>query len=184
MSGIYKTGIVKTSTFNDSTIALLNPSKSASITPYAATANVCLNTDVTGFKKGKTYGIEFFIAWSGFKTKAASDFNAWFQGAVCSGGTWSWSIGNPLAEALCNACDLKGTLLGADSGSKFISTKFTVTGDITGLGFGVRFDNSNGTGNFAYTNLAIAPIESFVSSKNEGGKIYNTKLIMNDFIEV
>ena len=133
MSGIYKTGIVKTSNFNDSTIALLNPSDSASITPTAAASNMTLNMDMNGFQKGKTYGIEFVMAWSGFKTKAANDFNAFFQGAACSGGTWSWTIGNPLAEALRNACDLKDTLLGADSGSKFISTKFTVTADITGL---------------------------------------------------
>lgn len=184
MSGIYKTGIVKSSAFNDSTIGLMNPSNSASITPTAATANICLSMDITGFQKGKTYGVELLIAWSGFKTNAASDFNAFFQGAAYSGGDWSWSIGNPMSEALRTACDLKGTLLGADSGSKFISTKFTVTADMTGLGFGVRFDKSNGTGNFVYKNLRIAPIESFISSKNDGGKIFNSSILMNDFIEI
>ena len=162
MSGIYKTGIVKTSTFNDSTIALLNPSKSASITPYAATANVCLNTDVTGFKKGKTYGIEFFIAWSGFKTKAASDFGAWFQGTANE----SWSYGNPMTASLNNYYKPKNAILSSTSGSYHYRTSFINTNsEIKNLRLGFRSDNSNGKGIVTISDVIIVPEKYYISDE-------------------
>ena len=48
----------------------------------------------------------------------------------------------------------------------------------------MRFDYSNGTGSIAYSNLKVTPLDSFVKSNNDGGKLYDSKIIMNDFIEI
>lgn len=182
MSGIYKTGIVKSSAFNESEIANLNTFTSGGYTP-TATTNSCIQSNISGFQKGGKYRVEFLLTWSGFTTDTSSSFNAFFQGSAYTGGEWSWTVGNPMTTAINNNA-LKGIVLGAASGSKFISEEFTVTGDTTALGFGMRFDNANGTGTVNYSNLSVSAVQSFVSSKNEGGKICNTKMIMNDFIEV
>lgn len=183
MSGIYKSGIVKSDEIVESSTTMLNTFTSNGYTPTTE-KNSTIQSNVTGFVKGKTYAVEMVITWKGFKTNVADNFGAWIQGSAYADGAWSWSVANPLANALSLACNIKSLVLSADSGTKYLYTEFTSSGDATGYGLGMRFDYSNGTGYIAYSNLKITPIDTFVKSNGDGGKIYNSKMIMNDFIEL
>lgn len=183
MSSIYKNGIVSTDEITESSTAMLNTFTSGGYTPTTAT-NSCIQSNITRFVKGKKYAVEMILKWSGFKTNTATNFNAFFQGSTYVDGSWTWSGSNYLTTSINSASNLKNTVLSADSGTKYIYAEFTSSGDATGYGLGMRFDYSNGTGSIAYSNLKVTPLDSFVKSSNDGGKLYNSKILMNDFIEL
>ena len=183
MSGIYKNGIVKTSTIIESSSTMLNTFTAHSYTPTTA-LNSCIERYITGFVKGKSYAVELIVTWNGFKTNASSNFDMWFQGATYSGGSWNWNSVNYLAKALSSICYLKTLVLSVDSGTTYLYNEFTSSGDATGYAIGIRSNYSNGTGTIAYSNLKIAPLDSFVKSRNDGCKISNSKIVMNNCIEL
>lgn len=183
MSSIYKNGIVSTDEITESLTTMLNTFTSGGYTP-SNIQNACIQSNINGFVKGKKYAVEIVLQWSGFKTNAATNFNAYFQGSICADGSWTWNASNYLTNAINSVSNLKDTVLNADSGTKYIYTEFTSSGDATGYGLGMRFDYSNGTGSIAYSNLKVTPLDSFVKSNNDGGKLYDSKIIMNDFIEI
>lgn len=183
MSAIYKNGIINTDVILESSTTMLNTFTSGGYTPTTS-INSCIGSNITGFVKGTKYAVEMIVTWKGFKTDTASNFGAWFQGSTYIGGTWNWNNTNYLSTALASACSLKSLVLSADSGTKYIYTEFTSSSDATGYSLGMRFDYSNGTGSIAYSNLKVTPLESFIKSSNDGGKIYNSKIVMNDFVEL
>lgn len=174
MTQFYKNGIIKTGQFIAPDSTLLNTFTSESYTPTTDN-NSCMEKSITGFEKNKSYVIELLVFWRGFKTSVASNFDIFFQGSNYNGTEWVWT-GNTMTSSLNTSQNLKTLVLSADVGSKFLRTTFSTT--YQGLQLGCRSNYSNGASKIEFSNIKIYPAEY------SGYKLYNDKIIMNDFIEI
>lgn len=181
---VNKSGVVNAGRFVETNGAMLNTFMSEGYTSTASVDNSCMERNITGFEKGKSYVIDMTVIWSGFKTDVADNFNIGSQGSCYDGTSWSWNYGNPMCNAINNLKGFKDLVLSADSGSKRYVATFSITNDCTGLQLGCRTNYSNGKGTITYSNIRVVPADSYVDGSTSAGKLTDDSIVMDNFIEM
>lgn len=181
---VNKSGVVNAGRFVETNGAMLNTFMSEGYTPTASVDNSCMERNITGFEKGKSYVIDMTVIWSGFKTDVADNFNIGSQGFCYDGTSWSWNYGNPMCNAINNLKGFKDLVLSADSGSKRYVATFSITNDCTGFQLGCRTNYSNGKGTITYSNIRVVPADSYVDGLTSAGKLTDDSIVMDNFIEM
>lgn len=181
---VNKSGVVNAGRFVETNGAMLNTFMSEGYTPTASVDNSCMERNITGFEKGKSYVIDMTVIWSGFKTDVADNFNICSQGSCYDGTSWSWNYGNPMCNAINNLKGFKDLVLSADSGSKRYVATFSITNDCTGLQLGCRTNYSNGKGTITYSNIRVVPADSYADGSTSAGKLTDDSIVMDNFIEM
>lgn len=181
---VNKSGVVNAGRFVETNGAMLNTFMSEGYTPTASVDNSCMERNITGFEKGKSYVIDMTVIWSGFKTDVADNFNIGSQGSCYDGTSWSWNYGNPMCNAINNLKGFKDLVLSADSGSKRYVATFSITNDCTGFQLGCRTNYSNGKGTITYSNIRVVPADSYVDGLTSAGKLTDDSIVMDNFIEM
>ena len=204
--GIYKSGIIKMGSFEESesnnliylksdNSQIVGNNYSMSYTPAKDTNNSCIdliygNFNSSNITTSTLFRIRLNVSWNGFDdSSTAGTFNIYFQGArrEKASGNWVWTGDNVIPTALNNQKSLKTLVLSATKGTYIYDTTFSLPSSFIetydAQCIGIRTNYSNGVGKIEVSDILLIE-DRYSSSTSSKAHIGEDFMSGREFIEI